>query len=107
MHHVDNTAMTNLSVRNTHPSVHFVIWRKRFSDSVPKAVTLKLVKSVQNSLHTELVQSLYDPSRIDELLSETSETQERRQRLISVVQMMEEAQIAITKVKTDVDSIVR
>ena len=88
-------------------NAYFEIIQVKILDSVPKAVTLKLVKSVQNSLHTELVQSLYDPSRIDELLSETSETQERRQRLISVVQMMEEAQIAITKVKTDVDSIVR
>ena len=65
------------------------------------------MKSVQNSLHTELVQSLYDPSRIDELLSETPESQERRQRLINVVQMMEDAQTAINQVKTDVDSIVR
>ena len=84
---------------------YFEIIRVKVLDSIPKAVTLKLVNSVSTSLHTELVQSLYDPSRVDELLSESPEIAKRRENLMKMIASMEEAKVAIQEVKTDAESL--
>jgi dynamin 1-like protein len=77
---------------------YFEIVRKKILDSVPKAITLKLVGNVSKSLHTELVQALYDPAKVNQLLSETAETEAARERLSSVLKMMEEAKVAVQQV---------
>ena len=96
-------SMTNSDVIQTRVvetllTEYFEIVRKKILDSIPKAITLKLVSNVSKSLHTELVQALYDPAKVNELLSETAETEAKRERLSSVLKMMEEARLAVQQV---------
>ena len=51
-------------------------------------------------MHTQLVKTLYDPEIIDDLLSETQESKERRARLKEVLELMGEAMLTIRQVQT-------
>ena len=55
--------------------------RKKIRDSVPKAITLKLVNKVQATLQSSLITELYDPAVIDELLEETPEIIAQREQV--------------------------
>ena len=79
---------------------YFGIIRTKIIDSVPKAITLKLVNAVASRMHSELVGTLYgDPSQIDSLLAETPETEAKRKRLVEVLALMEQAMLAIQEVQ--------
>ena len=68
---------------------------------MPKAITLKLVNEVSKTMHTELVGAMYgDPGKIDELMAETPETQQKRDRLVEVLALMEQAMSAIAEVQS-------
>ena len=79
---------------------YFKIVRTKIIDSVPKAITLKLVNAVASNMHTELVGALYgDTTQIDALLAETPETEAKRKRLMEVLGLMEQAMEAIQEVQ--------
>ena len=79
---------------------YFGIIRTKIIDSVPKAITLKLVNAVASRMHSELVGNLYgDPAQIDALLAETPETEAKRKRLVEVLGLMEQAMGAIQEVQ--------
>lgn len=79
---------------------YFGIIRTKIIDSVPKAITLKLVNAVASRMHSELVGKLYgDPTQIDSLLAETPETEAKRKRLVEVLGLMEQAMGAIQEVQ--------
>ncbi len=90
-----------ISLRSYGPTQYFEIIRTKIIDSVPKAITLKLVNEVSKTMHTELVGAMYgDPGKIDELMAETPETQQKRDRLVEVLALMEQAMSAIAEVQS-------
>ena len=58
-----------------------------------------LVNKVATTLQTSLVRSLYSPSLVNDLLSETEEDQMRREKLREVLRLMEQAMATIRDVQ--------
>jgi replication fork clamp-binding protein CrfC len=79
-------------------SSYFGVVRKKVQDSVPKAVQLMLIETVRSQMQPELVSTLYDPKRVDELLSDSPETARKREALSECVNMMEKARDSIESV---------
>eukprot|EP00948_MAST-09A_sp_MAST-9A-sp1_P001910 g1910.t1 len=79
---------------------YFEIMRVKVLDSVPKAITLMLVNTTINNLHTSLVKQLYKPALLDELLSETEDDKVRRKNLRHVLATMKEAMDIIKNVQS-------
>jgi len=78
---------------------YFQIVRKKIVDSVPKAISLKLVNKAKSELHNELVSKLYKPELVDELLQENPETADRRKRCREVIELMDSALRTIAEVQ--------
>lgn len=61
-------------------------------DMVPKAITLTLVGHAQENLQKELLQELYKPDVLDELLKESEHIVARRRELIGLVSALNKAE---------------
>jgi dynamin 1-like protein len=61
-------------------------------DMVPKAITLTLVSHSKESLQRELLQELYNPEVLDDLLKESEFVVNRRKEVISMVQALNKAE---------------
>ena len=79
---------------------YFEIVKTKIVDSVPKAVTLKLVTRVREELHDALVADLYHESKIDTLLDENADTAARRKKVREVIALLEASQTAIVNVQS-------
>jgi dynamin 1-like protein len=82
---------------------YYDIVKTKIQDSVPKAITLKLVNEVKKVLHTELVSQCYgNEEEINKMLAETENAQQKRDQLKSVLALMEEAMHAVNEVQSGI-----
>ena len=65
-------------------------------DMVPKAISLTLVTHSKNSLQNELLQELYKPEVLDELLKESEFVVNRRKEVVSMVQALNKAEECVS-----------
>ena len=63
---------------------------------VPKAITLTLVSHSKENLQRELLQELYNPEVLDDLLKESEFVVNRRKEVISMVQALNKAEELVT-----------
>ena len=61
-------------------------------DMVPKAITLTLVGHSKDNLQRELLQELYKPEVLDDLLKESEFVVSRRKEVASMVQALNKAE---------------
>lgn len=79
---------------------YFNIVRTKLVDSVPKAITLTLIRKSQAQMQDALVSNLYRDDLLDALLDESEETVRRRQRCREVLALMKTSLAAITEVQS-------
>jgi len=71
---------------------YFNIVKREMIDMVPKAVSLTLVNYSKENLQRELLQELYKPEVLDELLKESDYVVSRRKEVQSMVQALNKAE---------------
>ncbi|KAF8590493.1 VpsA protein [Ramaria rubella] len=71
---------------------YFNIVKREMIDMVPKAISLTLVNHSKESLQRELLQELYKPEVLEELLKESDFVVSRRKEVISMVQALNKAE---------------
>jgi len=71
---------------------YFNIVKREMIDMVPKAITLTLVNHSKENLQKELLQELYKPEVLDDLLKESEFVVSRRKEVISMVQALNKAE---------------
>lgn len=71
---------------------YFNIVKREMIDMVPKAITLTLVSHSKENLQKELLQELYKPDVLDDLLKESEFVVNRRKEVISMVQALNKAE---------------
>lgn len=59
---------------------------------VPKAISLTLVSYTKENLQQQLLQELYKPEVLDELLKESEHVVNRRKEVVSMVQALTKAE---------------
>lgn len=70
---------------------YFDIIKRTMSDMVPKAIMLNLVKQSKEEIQTELLEKLYRPDQVDELLKESEFTVQRRKECQRMVESLQQA----------------
>lgn len=71
---------------------YFNIVKREMIDMVPKAIYLTLVNYSKENLQRELLQELYKPDVLDELLKESEFVVSRRKEVVSMVQALNKAE---------------
>jgi len=71
---------------------YFNIVKREMIDMVPKAITLTLVNHSKENLQRELLQELYKPEVLDDLLKESEFVVSRRKEVTSMVQALNKAE---------------
>jgi len=71
---------------------YFNIVKREMIDMVPKAITLTLVNHSKENLQRELLQELYKPEVLDDLLKESEFVVSRRKEVIGMVQALNKAE---------------
>jgi len=71
---------------------YYNIVKREMIDMVPKAIMLTLVVHSKESLQQELLQELYKPDVLDELLKESEYVVNRRKEVISMLQALNKAE---------------
>lgn len=71
---------------------YFNIVKREMIDMVPKAITLTLVNHSKENLQRELLQELYKPEVLDELLKESEFVVNRRKEVVSMLQALNKAE---------------
>jgi vacuolar protein sorting-associated protein 1 len=71
---------------------YFNIVKREMIDMVPKAITLTLVNHSKENLQRELLQELYKPEVLDDLLKESEFIVSRRKEVVSMVQALNKAE---------------
>ncbi|KZV68057.1 hypothetical protein PENSPDRAFT_653499 [Peniophora sp. CONT] len=71
---------------------YFNIVKREMIDMVPKAISLTLVNFSKENLQRELLQELYKPEVLDELLKESDYVVSRRKEVVSMVQALNKAE---------------
>jgi dynamin 1-like protein len=61
-------------------------------DTVPKAISLNLILHTTKNMQQELLQALYKPGAIDELLKENEYVVTRRRELTAMVEALNKAE---------------
>lgn len=74
---------------------YFDVIRKNICDLVPKTVITMLVKQAVATCEKELVQNLYEESKIDELLVENAVVTKKREELRNGVAMLKKCKMVI------------
>lgn len=77
---------------------YFNIVKREMIDMVPKAVSLTLVNYSKENLQRELLQELYKPEVLDELLKESDYVVSRRKEVQSMVQALNKAEEIVSGV---------
>ena len=65
-------------------------------DMVPKAIYLTLVNFSKENLQRELLQELYKPEVLDDLLKESELVVQRRKEVMSMIQALNKAEEYVT-----------
>ncbi|EDR10899.1 uncharacterized protein LACBIDRAFT_172764 [Laccaria bicolor S238N-H82] len=71
---------------------YFNIVKREMIDMVPKAISLTLVSHSKENLQRELLQELYKPEVLDDLLKESEFVVSRRKEVLSMVQALNKAE---------------
>ncbi|KAI0692211.1 Dynamin central region-domain-containing protein [Cytidiella melzeri] len=71
---------------------YFNIVKREMIDMVPKAITLTLVNHAKENLQRELLQELYKPEVLEDLLKESEYVVNRRKEVVSMVQALNKAE---------------
>jgi len=71
---------------------YFNIVKREMIDMVPKAIVLTLVNHSKEDLQRELLQELYKPEVLDELLKESEFVVNRRREVVSMVAALNKAE---------------
>jgi len=71
---------------------YFNIIRQEMIDMVPKAISFTLVEYSKENLQRELLQELYKPEVLDELLKESDYVVSRRKEVVAMVQALNKAE---------------
>ena len=71
---------------------YFNIVKREMMDMVPKAISLTLVNYAKENLQRELLQELYKPEVLDDLLKESEFVVNRRKEVVSMVQALNKAE---------------
>ncbi|KAI0933570.1 vacuolar protein sorting-associated protein 1, variant 2 [Taiwanofungus camphoratus] len=71
---------------------YFNIVKREMIDMVPKAISLTLVSYSKDNLQRELLQELYKPEVLDDLLKESEYIVSRRKEVVSMVQVLNKAE---------------
>ena len=71
---------------------YFNIVKREMIDMVPKAITLTLVNHSKENLQRELLQELYKPEVLDDLLTESEFVVNRRKEVVSMIQALNKAE---------------
>ncbi len=71
---------------------YYNIVKREMIDIVPKAITLTLVSHAKENLQKELLQELYKPEVLNDLLKESEYVVSRRKECISMVQALNKAE---------------
>ena len=71
---------------------YFNIVKREMIDMVPKAISLTLVNHSKENLQRELLQELYKPDVLEDLLKESELVVTRRKEVISMVQALNKAE---------------
>ncbi|KAF8061605.1 P-loop containing nucleoside triphosphate hydrolase protein [Lyophyllum atratum] len=71
---------------------YFNIVKREMIDMVPKAISLTLVSHSKENLQRELLQELYKPEVLDDLLKESEYVVSRRKEVVSMVQALNKAE---------------
>jgi len=81
-------------IRDTELLIHsyFNIVKREMIDMVPKAISLTLVNYSKESLQRELLEELYKPDVLDELLKESDFVVSRRKEVVSMLQALNKAE---------------
>ncbi|KAL7283018.1 hypothetical protein PYCCODRAFT_1440947 [Trametes coccinea BRFM310] len=77
---------------------YFNIVKREMIDMVPKAITLTLVNHSKENLQRELLQELYKPEVLDELLKESEFVVNRRKEVVSMIQALNKAEEIVASV---------
>ncbi|EPQ58554.1 hypothetical protein GLOTRDRAFT_35315 [Gloeophyllum trabeum ATCC 11539] len=71
---------------------YYNIVKREMIDMVPKAISLTLVNFAKENLQRELLQELYKPEVLDELLKESEFVVSRRKEVVSMIQALNKAE---------------
>ncbi|KAG6899495.1 hypothetical protein C0993_009717 [Termitomyces sp. T159_Od127] len=71
---------------------YFNIVKREMIDMVPKAISLNLVSHSKENLQQTLLQELYKPDVLDELLKESDYVVSRRKEVVSMIQALNKAE---------------
>lgn len=71
---------------------YFNIVKREMIDMVPKAISLTLVAHSKENLQRELLQELYKPEVLDDLLKESEYVVSRRKEVYGMVQALNKAE---------------
>jgi len=71
---------------------YFNIVKREMIDMVPKAISLTLVNHSKETLQRELLEELYKPDVLDELLKESDYVVSRRKEVVSMLQALNKAE---------------
>ncbi|KAH9857611.1 Dynamin central region-domain-containing protein [Lenzites betulinus] len=77
---------------------YFNIVKREMIDMVPKAITLTLVNHAKENLQRELLQELYKPEVLDELLKESEFVVTRRKEVVTMLQALNKAEEIVASV---------
>lgn len=67
-------------------------------DMVPKAITLTLVNHSKESLQRELLQELYKPEVLEDMMKESEAVVNRRKEVVKMVQALNKAEEIVSGV---------
>ena len=71
---------------------YFNIVKREMIDMVPKAITLTLVNYAKENLQRELLQELYKPEVLDDLLKESEFVVNRRKEVVAMITALNKAE---------------
>ncbi|KAI0713495.1 Dynamin central region-domain-containing protein [Earliella scabrosa] len=77
---------------------YFNIVKREMIDMVPKAISLTLVNHSKENLQRELLQELYKPEVLDDLLKESEYVVNRRKEVVSMIQALNKAEEIVASV---------
>ncbi|EJD53005.1 hypothetical protein AURDEDRAFT_133839 [Auricularia subglabra TFB-10046 SS5] len=77
---------------------YFNIVKREMIDMVPKAITLTLVQHAKEDLQRELLQELYKPDVLDELLKESEYVVNRRKEVVGMISALNKAEEIVASV---------
>lgn len=85
---------------------YFNIVKREMIDMVPKAISLNLVTHSKDNLQRELLQELYKPDVLDELMKESEYVVNRRKEVISMVGALNKAEECVIEFVRDSNIVV-